>query len=106
MKYGIYTIVLGTFLLCACKNNKVEITGMYCEYSVNPICVDSPHPRFIWNYYSEAGFDQEGYCLYAEKLGISINSVRTLKQNAYKKLKGLLKDYFYLLFLLDFTSWS
>ena len=41
-----------------------------------------------------------------EKLGISINSVRTLKQNAYKKLKGLLKDYFYLLFLLDFTSWS
>ncbi len=40
----------------------------------------------------------------AEKLGISINSVRTLKQNAYKKLKGLLKDYFYLLFLLDFTS--
>ena len=42
----------------------------------------------------------------AEKLGISINSVRTLKQNAYKKLKGLLKDYFYLLFLLDFTSWS
>ena len=42
----------------------------------------------------------------AEKLGISINSVRTLKQNAYKKLKGLLSDYFYLLFLLDFTSWS
>ncbi len=36
----------------------------------------------------------------AEKLGISVNSVRTLKQNAYKKLKGLLKDYFYLLFLL------
>ena len=26
----------------------------------------------------------------AEQLGISINSVRTLKQNAYKKLKGLL----------------
>ena len=42
----------------------------------------------------------------AEKLGISVNSVRTLKQNAYKKLKGLLKEYFYLLFLLDFTSWS
>lgn len=34
----------------------------------------------------------------AEQLGISVNSVRTLKQNAYKKLKGLLKDYFYLLF--------
>ena len=40
----------------------------------------------------------------AEQLGISINSVRTLKQNAYKKLKGLLRDYFYLLFLLDYTS--
>ena len=42
----------------------------------------------------------------AEKLGISVNSVRTLKQNAYKKLKGLLKEYFYFLFLLNFTSWS
>ena len=31
----------------------------------------------------------------AEQLNISINSVRTLKQNAYKKLRGLLKDYFY-----------
>ena len=40
------------------------------------------------------------------KLGISVNSVRTLKQNAYKRLKGLLKEYFYFLFLLDFTSWS
>lgn len=40
----------------------------------------------------------------AEKLGVSVNSVRTLKQNAYKKLKGLLKDYFYLLFLLDFRN--
>lgn len=40
----------------------------------------------------------------AEQLGISINSVRTLKQNAYKKLKGLLRDYFYLLFLLDFNG--
>ncbi len=40
----------------------------------------------------------------AEKLGISVNSVRTLKQNAYKKLKGLLKNYFYLLFLFDLTN--
>lgn len=40
----------------------------------------------------------------AEQLGISINSVRTLKQNAYKKLKGLLQDYFYLLFLLNYTD--
>lgn len=42
----------------------------------------------------------------AEKLNISVNSVRTLKQNAYKKLKGLLKDYFYLLFLFDWTRLS
>ena len=75
MKYGIYTIVLGTFLLCACRNNKVEITGMYCEYSVNPICVDSPHPRFIWNYDSEAGFEQEGYCLYISVDKQSLNGL-------------------------------
>lgn len=36
----------------------------------------------------------------ADKLFISLNSVRTLKQNAYKKLKGLLKDHFYLIFFL------
>ena len=34
----------------------------------------------------------------AEELNISVNSVRTLKPNAYKKLKGLLKDYFYIFF--------
>lgn len=33
----------------------------------------------------------------AEQLHISINSVRTLKQNAYKKLRGILKEHFYLL---------
>ena len=49
---------------------------------------------------------QSQYVKIAEKLGISVNSVRTLKQNAYKKLKGLLKEYFYFLFLLNFTSWS
>ena len=42
----------------------------------------------------------------AEKLNISVNSVRTLKQNAYKKLKGLLKDYFYLLFIVDWSRFS
>jgi len=33
----------------------------------------------------------------AEELNISVNTVRTLKQNAYKKLKGILHDYFYLI---------
>lgn len=33
----------------------------------------------------------------AEQLHISVNSVRTLKQNAYKKLRGMLKDHFYFL---------
>lgn len=33
----------------------------------------------------------------AEQLHISVNSVRTLKQNAYKKLRGILKEHFYLL---------
>lgn len=36
----------------------------------------------------------------ADRLNISINSVKTLKQNAYKKLRGLLKDYFYLFILI------
>lgn len=36
----------------------------------------------------------------AEKLGISVNSVRKLKYNAYRKLKSLLKEHFYLALLL------
>jgi len=33
----------------------------------------------------------------AEELNISVNTVRTLKQNAHRKLKGILHDYFYLI---------
>ena len=40
----------------------------------------------------------------AEQLGISINSVRTLKQNAYKKVEGIATRLFYLLFLLNYTD--
>ena len=40
----------------------------------------------------------------AKKLAVSVNTVNTLKQNAYKKLRGLLKDHFYLLFLIDFIG--
>ena len=36
----------------------------------------------------------------AEKLGVSIHTVHTLKKIAYKKLKMALKDYYYLLLLL------
>ena len=36
----------------------------------------------------------------ADQLNISINSVRTLKQSAYKKLRGILKEHFYLLPLM------
>lgn len=35
----------------------------------------------------------------SEILGISVNSVKTLKYNALNSLKGLLKEYFYLLVL-------
>lgn len=36
----------------------------------------------------------------AERLDISVNSVITLRKNAYKKLRGLLKEYFYYIFLM------
>ena len=32
----------------------------------------------------------------ADQLGVSINTVRTLKQNAYKKMRGILKNKFFL----------
>lgn len=37
----------------------------------------------------------------AEQLRISVNTIKTLKKNAYKDLRILLKDYVYLLFLLS-----
>ncbi len=40
----------------------------------------------------------------AQLLGLSINSVNTLKKNAYKKLRILLKDYFIYLFLLSLVE--
>lgn len=64
VKRGIYTVVIGLVLLSACENKKVEVAGMYCEYSVSPIDIDTPHPRFVWNYISGEGFEQGGYCLY------------------------------------------
>ena len=65
MKGYIYSGVLGLFILCACKAGNVEISDMKCEYTSHPICVDSPQPRFHWNYHSDnVDFKQGSYCLY------------------------------------------
>jgi RNA polymerase sigma-70 factor (family 1) len=37
----------------------------------------------------------------AERLAISVNTVKTLKKNAYKELRSQLKDHIYILFLLS-----
>lgn len=36
----------------------------------------------------------------ADQMDVSVNTVRTLKQNAYRKLKGLLKEHFYVVAIL------
>lgn len=64
-KYEIYIrLALGIVLFAACKKDKVDVSGMYCEYLRAPICIDTPHPRFVWNYSSEANnFEQGEYSL-------------------------------------------
>ncbi len=64
------------------------------------------HDSIVSQYVERGMLESEEYLRdnVIEEEVYSINSVRTLKQNAYKKLKGLLRDYFYLLFLLDFNG--
>ncbi len=57
-------LALEAILFCACKNNKVEVAEMFCEYSEHPICIDTPNPRFVWNYSSlDDKFEQGEYRL-------------------------------------------
>jgi len=53
IKYSILCL-----LLCSCNSNETVIKNMRCEYLTNPICIDSPSPRFTWNYDGKESFIQ------------------------------------------------
>lgn len=44
---------VGMLIIFACKNSGVSIENMKCEYKSEPIGIDSPAPRFTWNYADE-----------------------------------------------------
>lgn len=55
-------------LVWACNSNNIDIENMRCEYQVAPLGIDSPAPRFTWNYTTNnkdgKEFSQDSYQLY------------------------------------------
>lgn len=55
-------------LVWACSSNNIDIENMRCEYQISPIGIDSPAPRFTWNYTTNnedaTEFSQDSYQLY------------------------------------------
>ena len=45
-----YMLALLGLLVWACSSNNIDIENMRCEYQISPIGIDSPAPRFTWNY--------------------------------------------------------
>lgn len=48
-----WLLSVGMLVIFACKNSGVSIENMRCEYKSEPIGIDSPAPRFTWNYADE-----------------------------------------------------
>ena len=49
-----YMLALLGLLVWACSSNNIDIENMRCEYQISPIGIDSPAPRFTWNYTTTA----------------------------------------------------
>ena len=45
-----HMLALLGLLVWACNSNNIDIENMRCEYQATPMDVDSPAPRFTWNY--------------------------------------------------------
>ncbi len=63
-----YMLALLGLLVWACSSNNIDIENMRCEYQISPIGIDSPAPRFTWNYTTNnedaTAFSQDSYQLY------------------------------------------
>ena len=63
-----YMLALLGLLVWACSSNNIDIENMRCEYQISPIGIDSPAPRFTWNYTTNnedaTEFSQDSYQLY------------------------------------------
>lgn len=62
-----HMLALLGLLVWACNSNNIDIENMRCEYQAAPMGVDSPAPRFTWNYTTsnedETEFSQNSYQL-------------------------------------------
>ena len=62
-----HMLALLGLLVWACNSNNIDIENMRCEYQAAPMGIDSPAPRFTWNYTTsnedETEFSQNSYQL-------------------------------------------
>lgn len=57
-------LAAGMIFLSSCegKNERTQVVNLRCEYQAKPLGLDTPHPRFTWNFTSgEDGFAQQAW---------------------------------------------
>ena len=75
-----YMLALLGLLVWACSSNNIDIENMRCEYQISPIGIDSPAPRFTWNYTTNnedaTEFSQDSYQLYIATREQDLSNIR------------------------------
>ena len=58
----ISVLIVPVCFSCSKNESKFTVENLKCEYLVNPIGIDSPSPRFVWQIAgSETGIQQTAY---------------------------------------------
>ncbi len=80
-------IILACFS-CRKSDNEIEITNLKCEYLVNPVGIDSPAPRFVWQITGrETGFKQTAY-----EIIVGADSIKVASRKGTQWGSGKLKS--------------
>ena len=56
---SIIMLAITAIMLQSCTNHAPQIANPRCEYSVNPIGIDNPQPRFTWHIASDSAVTQK-----------------------------------------------
>lgn len=67
----ISTLVVSACFSCSKNENETGIENLKCEYLVNPIGIDSPEPRFVW----QISGDETGIKQYAYEITVGTDSL-------------------------------
>lgn len=86
------SFLLGVFVFigfsCSKSKNEVKFTNMKCEYLVNPIGIDSPLPRFVWQIVT----DKQGKNQIAYEIIVDSDSLAITKGKGSQWDSGKIND--------------